>query len=116
MPSRSCLPEPAVALGGDLATLRITSAPTSTGLCVTLAAFIPRAFRTGTLTAAAPHSSRDIVVAMRSPLPSSDRPAICRVQPFDRLDPVLFSVLRFPFVRGARERGRCGALAWEKAE
>jgi hypothetical protein len=86
------------------------------GLCVALAAFVPRAFRTGTLTVAAPRSSRDIVAAMRSPLPSSDRPAICRVQPSDGLDPVLFSVLRFPFVREARERGRCGALAWEKAE
>jgi hypothetical protein len=47
-----------------------TSAPTWQGYRVALATFVPRAFRTGTLTAAAPHSSQDIVLAMRSPLPS----------------------------------------------
>lgn len=56
MPSRSCLPEPTVALGVDLAMQRINSVPTF-GAC-TAPAIVPRTFRTGTLTMIAPHSSR----------------------------------------------------------
>jgi hypothetical protein len=48
MPARACLPEPTLALGGDVAMQRATSVPTY-GACIA-PAVAPRTFRTGALT------------------------------------------------------------------
>src|SRR3954447_20990981 len=59
MPSRSCPPEPTVALGGDRRNGADRLGVNFTGLSVALA-LVPHAFRTGTLTESAPHGSQSL--------------------------------------------------------
>jgi|SRR4051794_8826736 len=59
MPSRSCPPEPTVALGGNLRNGADRLGVNFTGLSVALA-LVPHAFRTGTLTVSAPHGSQSL--------------------------------------------------------
>jgi hypothetical protein len=62
MPSRSCLPEPTVALGGDRRNGADRLSVYFTGLSVALA-LVPHAFRTGTLAVSAPHGSQSLNIA-----------------------------------------------------